>query len=860
MAQLIERLGRVLGDRYVVKHELGAGGMATVFLAEDVRHGRSVAVKVLARELAETLGADRFLREIEIAGRLSHPRIVPLLDSGAADGVLFYVMPYIDGRSLRERLERERQLPVDEAVEIARQTALALAYAHDHGVVHRDIKPGNILLTAGEALVTDFGIARAVSAAGGPRMTGTGMAIGTPAYMSPEQASGSADIDGRTDVYALGCVLYEMLAGDVPFTGATAQAIMARKLTEPAPDVTAIRESVPPEVAATLRRALARVPADRHATAKQFADSLPAAARSPGHSTAFEAMRPRFSRGRGLVGVGLLTGLVAIAAWGWLRPHSQVSFRPVRMTANLPAGVRVARDPALGSALALSPDGSTLVIVGTGESGPQLYRRSLDRLDAAPIPGTEGAGSPFFSPDGAWLGFFAYGRLWRVPPEGGAPVYIASAPGPPMGASWGRDDRIVFSSGYRSPLVVVPAEGGTPERLTVLDSGGGGVSHRHPELLPDGRTLLFVSFGGVQWTVEALDLSTGRRRTLTNGVAPRYASGGRVIVARGNTLLAAELDPSRLALVSPVAPIAEGVLNEMQFAAVHYATAPNATLAYVQGSDRPSLVLSKADGTERFIFDEQRRFSHPRFAPDGTALTVIAAGEVWIYDLREEVASRLTFDGAQAPIWMPDASTITFERLGVGLHNKRTDGSGDVQELLRVSEWAQPVGWTPDGKMLAFSLEAADGTSCIAVLAEGGHHCVAGGPSRVWIGRLSSDGRWLAYQSDETGTDEVYVTPFPEGGTRWQVSVQGGSGPAWSTDGSELYYRSRERLVASRVDPANSFRVLSRRTVLESFLVAREDDYDVHPDGETVVMARPLDSRDRSDIVIVLNWEGEPTP
>jgi serine/threonine-protein kinase len=494
MAQLLQGLARALGDRYAVKRELGTGGMAIVYLADDVRHGRPVALKVLAPELAEALGGDRFLREIEIAARLSHPRIVPLLDSGVADGLLFYVMSYVDGESLRDRLNREKQLPIEDALEIARQTASALAYAHDHGIVHRDIKPENILLTAGEALVADFGIARAVTAAAGPGITETGVAVGTAVYMSPEQASGDADVDARSDIYALACVLYEMLAGEAPFTGATVQGITARKLIQSAPNVAIVRESVPPGVADTLRKALARVPAHRYATATQFAEALQRAATPRvGRSMVSEDRRLSFVRGRGLVMGGLVTVLLGLAAWGWLRPRAQRAPQPVRMTATLPPGTRVARDPAVGSAVALSPDGRTLVVVGTGEAGRQLYRRPIDQLDATPIPGTEGAGSPFFSPDGEWLGFFADGRLRRVPAGGGSAVDIAPAPDVPMGASWGPDGRIVFASGYFSPLYVVPADGGTPEQLTTIDSEAGEWSHRHPELSPDGRTLLFAS-------------------------------------------------------------------------------------------------------------------------------------------------------------------------------------------------------------------------------------------------------------------------------------------------------------------------------------------------------------------------------
>jgi serine/threonine-protein kinase len=313
MPELLERLQRALAERYAIGRELGEGGMATVYLATDLRHDRAVALKVLKPELAAAVGAERFLREIKTTAQLAHPHILPLLDSGDAEGALFYVMPFVEGESLRDRLARERQLPLDDAFQITREVADALGYAHSRGVIHRDVKPENILLESGHAVVADFGIARAVRAAGGSRLTQTGFAVGTPAYMSPEQAAGNQDLDGRADLYALGCVFFEMLSGETPYTGPTPEAILAKKLTEPVPRVSVVRDTVPPGVEAVLARALARVPADRFHTTEEFADALRRA--SSAEAIAAEARRPQRSRRRRTALV--VAGMVILAAAAW---------------------------------------------------------------------------------------------------------------------------------------------------------------------------------------------------------------------------------------------------------------------------------------------------------------------------------------------------------------------------------------------------------------------------------------------------------------------------------------------------------------------------------------------------------------
>lgn len=821
--------------------------MAIVYLAEDVRHRRKVALKVLRPEVGRELGGERFLREIEIAARLSHPRIVPLIDSGVADGLLFYAMPHIDGESLRERLDREKQLPVQDALEIARQAAAAIAHAHDHGVVHRDIKPSNILLIDGEALISDFGIARAVSAAGGTRFTETGVAVGTAAYMSPEQASGDSEVDGRTDVYGLGCVLYEMLAGEVPFTGVTVQAITARKLTESPPDVTVVRDTVPSSVADTLRKALARVPADRFSNARQFADALP---RTVGTTLASSSMMatptPSRLRGSFVALAGLAATLLVVAVWSWLRPDGMPDPEPVRFSVPLPSA---ALRGGVVDALALSPDGRTLVAAGGGEDERQLYQRALDGLEVTPIAGTVRAQSPFFSPDGRWIGFYADGWMRRIPAEGGAPVDVVRLPRVPVGATWGVGDRIVFAPDNISPLYIVDARGGSVEPITVLDTVAGETSHVAPEFLPSGRAILFEASGGPggRSRIFALDLVSGRRVALTDGRAPQYAASGHLIVRRGGALLAAPFDPDRLELGGSVAPLVASDLN-----IADYAISRSGTLAFVSGSEEYRLVLVDADGQERLVTPERLMYSNPRFSPDGRSIAVAtrrATGDdIWIHDLETGSATRLTLEGGRSPVWTPDGRAVTFASIGRGVFSQRVDGSGEPRQLLALDAYHWLVGWTSDGRTLGVGVTDQG----ILAVTDGEPDVVL--PGSIWGGRLSPDGSWLAYYSLESGQFDVWVTRFPPGGTRWQITTDGGGDPSWAPSGLELYYRNGNRLMAAQIDTTAGVRVRSRRVALEPFEPPQYDDFDIHPNLRTLVVVQPVPESQRRDVVVVVNW------
>jgi tRNA A-37 threonylcarbamoyl transferase component Bud32 len=876
----ISSLATSLADRYTIQRELGQGGMATVYLAHDLRHDRKVAIKVLRPELSAILGAERFLKEIRLTANLQHPHILPLHDSGTADGTVFYVMPYVEGESLRHRILRDKQLPVEDAIRIAREVASALDYAHRHGVVHRDIKPENILLHDGQALVADFGIALAVSTAGGStRITETGMSLGTPHYMSPEQAMGEREITARSDVYALGCVLYEMLLGEPPFTGPTAQAIIARVVTEEPRPMRVQRRSIPPNVEAAVHTALSKLPADRFSSATQFSEALGKAEFTAASSTLVTTPSARRGLALRLFAIApwlLLLAAVGIAAWGWLRsPVPQVSRQHIVLTpAPMPVG-------ALGVNVALSPDGRTIAFVDSVGGTTQIMLKDRHQLEAVPITGTAGAAGPVFSPDGEWIAFVVENKLKKVPRLGGSPITIAdSANSFIPAAAWLEDGTIVFNTDDFH-LQAVNQDGGPQRRLVSSDSISRGVVS--VTALPKGRGVLFgvCTFGCPEADLRAIDIRSGRTIVLVEDVLKGWhtADGHVVFVRRDGGVLAAPFDAGKLAFRTAPVPVLEGVRTVMPYADM--ALSPAGTLLYVAGTAQVGAVVEAVSVNRRgeaqpleadWAFNPTGNWGMA-LSPDGRRLALgIRTGssqDIWIKELGGGPLTRLTFDGDNVrPWWTQDGTSVMYVSTKDGgnadIRMRRADGTGEESTLLDLRRPIFDIGLTGDRQAIVRFGQGP--TRDIGLVRPG---------DTAWTPLLSSDrfdeaapvlspdGRWLAYASNESGRMEIYARPFPSvDAGRWQISRAGGTEPLWARNGRELFFRSAGGdLMSVAVGVGPGFSASEPRALFQaSDYVASEPyrTYDISPDGERFIfvrfVGRESDAQQQTPIVQIENW------
>jgi serine/threonine-protein kinase len=874
------RLRDALKDRYRIERELGQGGMATVYLAYDVRHDRKVALKVLRPELSAILGAERFLAEIKTTANLQHPHILSLFDSGEADGTVFYVMPYVEGESLRDRLMREKQLPVEEAVAIAREVADALEYAHGHGVIHRDIKPENILLHGGHALVADFGIALAASRSeGSTRMTETGMSLGTPHYMAPEQAMGEREITPKADIYALGCVLYEMLAAEPPFVGATAQAIIARVMTEEPRSLSLQRKTVPPYVEAAVGRALQKLPADRFANAAQFAEALSgrAGAVAPSPTAIRQAVEPR-RRSLMLAPWGLAVLAAGLAAWGWLgRPRTAGA---IWQYVALGDSTRI--NPTAAS-LAFSPDGRSLVFREDGPNG-LLWLKRWDQLEPLAFPGTERSSTPVFSPDGKWLAFTADGRLKKIPASGGAAVVLADSTAPRnYGVAWLDDGSLVYVADRLDMLRRVTA-GGQGGKVVMADSTLRGFGLLNLTPLPRSRGILFVACqsGCFNSTLRVLDLRTGtQKRLIDDGLAAWYLPTGQLLyVRRDGAALAAPFDLDRLAVSGPAVPVLENVA--ISGSAVMLAWAPAGTLAYLRGIGSSGITEAVRVNREGVTATVDSAWSGPftslALAGDGRRLAVSvglgAAGTgIWVKQLDRGPFTRLSFGGQdRRPAWSPDGRLLAFIRdtgNGGNVYARLASGSGTDQLLARIDRPVQEVAWSGDGQWLVLRTDngAAGAGDLIGVRLSGDTTPVAlvATAFSEYHPAVSRDGRWLAYSSNESGAEEVYVRPFPgTSGGRWQVSNGGGAQPRWSADGRELFYLDAAgRMVAAQIRTVPDFEVVRLEPLFEAsalLLDAFHQSYEVTADGRSFIFLRPHTTRQAAAptrLVVAEHWLSE---
>jgi eukaryotic-like serine/threonine-protein kinase len=875
-------LASALAGRYELDHEIGRGGMATVYLARDVRHTRRVALKVLNPDLGAVLGAERFLSEIRVTANLQHPNLLPLFDSGEANGLLFYVMPYVEGETLRHRLDREKQLPVDEVVRIASGIAAALDYAHRHGVIHRDLKPENVLLHDGQPLVADFGIALAVSNAGGQRVTQTGLSLGTPQYMSPEQATGDRSIDGRTDIYSLGALTYEMLTGEAPHTGNTAQAVIARLMTEEPRPISTVRRSVPENVEAAVECALQKLPADRFATAKEFGDAL-TGGRSPrleqrsakrGERSVVDAKRSAVTAS--VIALLALTSITATGAW-WRASHRSAP-APTRFTIEPPAGVAV-NNSISGLSIAITRDGQTVAFLGGPDSRP--YVRRLDQLDAVLVPKAARAADLHFSPDGRWLSYMN-GGFNKVPVGadfGAEPTSIIKL-NSWNGSAWEFTPNVVYALG--NTLWTAPP-GGSATPIATADTSIDGLWTGPIPL--DAKTIAFrISSKGStpQNPRSFLGLVDAGGRSVTRLPIDMlsivgYADGVLVLGRRDGSLVAVPFDlAARRAIGEPVT-VLDNVASKGPGGAMA-ALSDNGTLAYLAGRDERVMEVRDEHGVVTSTLPETRGYSSPAWSPDGQRIAMKIAdartGDVWVYDLPTRVLSRITSMRASGPVWTHDGKRLLFVHSelprGSTLWWTAADGSGQPTRVPG-SEALAPrtiatASITPDGKyavlrMVGEKTDSANTSLVFALPLDGGKliplHIAEGGSSKAAGPVVSPNGKWVAYYSGPNGLPEVYVQPFPGGEGRVQISASGGMEPRWSPDGRRLFYTRGGALRAAVLDISGPLPRVTRTDSLFADAIGTTGlrDYDVHPDGHHFVMMK--DAGGGPKIVVITNWLSE---
>jgi eukaryotic-like serine/threonine-protein kinase len=891
------------GDRvgvYEVTGAIGAGGMGEVYRARDTRLKRDVALKILPQSFAsDAERLARFQREAEVLASLNHPNIAAIHGLEESNGIKALVMELVEGPTLADRIS-QGPIPLDEALPLARQIAEALEAAHERGIIHRDLKPANIKLRSdGVVKVLDFGLAKALDSTPAAidishsptitspaMMTGVGVLLGTAAYMSPEQTRGKA-VDKRSDIWAFGCVLYEMLTGQRAFGGEDVTDTLAAVVrAEPAWD--ALPEGVSPSVRVILHRCLQKDPKRRLRDIGDAGLEIEEALAAPDVETAAAATAPALGRRErlawGVAAVAIGAAVVA-GALAFVRAAPEPDSRVYRSSILPPAGASLAALPF--QRFALSPDGRRLAFAAaTGGGLNQLWVQSLDGLTPQSLPGTEGAATPFWSPDSRFIGFYAVGRLKTIDASGGPPLTVAEVGTGNPGATWNRDNVILFSgTGEGSAIRRVSASGGSVSAVTTVDKTNGEIQHWAPVFLPDGRHFLYVAIGtnsggptavnGIY--VAALD-SNERKLLVAGGASPKYAQG-YLLFLREQTLMAQAFDVDRLELTGDPVAIAEQVaIGGLSGRMGALTASENGVLAYQRatGGDLSQLAWFDRGGKPLGVVGDRGDYGDLELSPDGERAAVsFAVGDgnydIWLFDLARGLRTRFTFDPSTDvnPIWSPDGAHVAFSsnrRGGGHLYQKASSGVG-TEDVIQADPSAveAPLGWSSDGQSILYARTTAAGVGSfdlwvLPLIGDRKPRPFTQTLFNETVGAFSPDGRLVAYVSSESGRNEVYVTPFPAPRGKWQISTTGGNWPRWRRDGRELFYLAPDnRLMAAEVNGAGSgFEVGAVRPLFQTQArINRRFMYDVSADGQRFLI-NTLVEQVVQPITLVVNWTPRP--
>jgi eukaryotic-like serine/threonine-protein kinase len=872
--------GTKLGP-YEVVSPLGAGGMGEVYRARDTRLERDVAVKVLPTNLSsDPCLRQRLEREAKAVSKLAHPHICTLHDIGHQNGIDFLVMELVEGETLEHRLIKG-PLPLEQTLRFAAQIADALAKAHKLGITHRDLKPSNVMLTKTGAKLMDFGLAKESGpaplaatltemTADQAKLTVEGTIVGTFQYMAPEQLEGK-EADARTDIFALGDVIYEMATGKPAFSGKSRASLIAAVLSSEPQPMAALQPMTPPALERVVKRCLAKEPDDRWQTARDLELELQWMAEGGGQ-TAGTAPSPASRRNRERLAwstaCALAVALIVTAIW-WRNPRLPEQTMYFSAPLALPA-----------HDIAFSPDRRTLAMIANQESARKnaVWIYEVGSQSARILSDSEGASYPFWSPDGKTLAFFADGKLKKLDLPGGPVQIICDAPSG-RGGTWNKDGVIVFAPDATpgNGLYRVSASGGTPKQISRPDPGRGEQSHRYPMFLPDGSHYLYLAanFSGRREEVDAIfvgSLDSNEKHFVIAATAnATYAAPGYLVFCRGKTLLAQRFDLKRFALIGEPATILTDIQQLPQTGRAVFAVSDDGLLVAQTGSQvaLSQLLWFDRKGNELGAIGRPGVYGNVSLAPNGKSVAVNETDpgslntDLWIYELQRDSLRRLTFSPGSnvMPIWNPDASRLTFasiRQLYFDLFIKNSDGAQEEQSLVRDEIDKFPYDWSRDGRYILYL--SGNGSLQYATLPELKTSLFLKAPSAVRNAQFSPDGKWVAYASNETGKWEIYVTSFPEARGRWQVSAGGGEQPRWRGDGKELFYLSSDaKMMAASVTIGTNFDVGRRVELFQTTprqAVSFNDQvvYDVRPDGQRFLVLTQTKQAESAPLSVVLNW------